>query len=297
MILYYALGGGLGHIARSFALIEHAPRPIRSRIRILVSSSAAPAAEPGFPCPVDRVPDGAMSHTGRYKNFLVDYFGKHRFRCIVMDTFPFGLLSEMKYVMPRLPRILVARYLRWNAYLDMCGGINDAVWPEGAVIIEEQDSMYSDALRNNCFLAMARWPVSPARPREISPSSGKTACCIVHSGPKDEIDQLTGLARRVMAEKRIPGLPRVLTPDDGIFPAERHLSGFSDIVTGAGYASCASAALLKGKIRYHLHPFHRRFDDQSLRLERLKSGFWMDDKPGSSSEAAGILWDLVGIHA
>jgi hypothetical protein len=296
MILYYALGGGLGHLTRSLALIEHAPETLKSQVRILVSTKSAHAAQRSFPCPVDRVPDRVMADAGGYEKYLTDYFKMHSFRCVVMDTFPFGLLGEMKYKMPHAPRVLVGRYLRWEAYRAACGGVDDAAWPEDTVVIEQQDAVYDSELRNHGFVAMAPWPVSPIRPPDLPDPSAEPACCIVHSGPPAEIDQLVHLAKRVMAEKCIPGLPRVFTPENALFPMERHLSGFTNIVTGAGYASCAAALVLKGHVQYHLNPFKRKFDDQNLRFERLERGTWPGGGPGNVSHAARILWDLVLLH-
>lgn len=296
MILYYALGGGLGHLARSLALIEQAPETLRARVRILVSTKSAPAARAHFPCPVDSVPGTAMSDIHRYLEFLANHLSRHAFRCIVLDTFPFGLLGELKAMAPRLPRVLVARYLRWEAYSSMCTSISNAVWPDDAILIEEQDSTYTSMLRNNCFVVTARRPISPAASGDVRGVSCNPGCCIIHSGPGDEINVLKNLAERVMTDKGIPGPPEVFTPSRNIFPVERYPWAFSDIVTGAGYASCAAAVLLHGRVQYHLHPFKRRFDDQHLRLARLKNGAWIDGGPGTHAQTAALLWDIVRVH-
>lgn len=296
MILYYALGGGLGHLSRSLTLIEHAPEDLKSRMRILVSTKSAPAAKAHFPCPVDGVPGAAMSEMRRYREFLANYISRHDFTCIVLDTFPFGLLGELKAMAPRLSRVLVARYLKWEAYLTMCRSVSSAIWPEDAILIEEQGSAYRAMLQNNCFVVTARWPISPANSRDVPAVSRPPACCVIHSGTRAEIDVLTNLAKRVMADKGIPGTPEVFTPSRKIFPVERYPWFFSDIVTGAGYASCAAATLLDGRVRYHLHPFDRRFDDQHLRLARLKSGTWIDTSPGSAAQTASLLWDIARVH-
>ncbi len=297
MILYYALGGGLGHLTRSLVLIEHAPERLRSKIRILVSSKSAGAAERSFPCPVDRVPDAAMADPAGYERFLAGHFEKHHFQCVVMDTFPFGLLGEMKYRLPHIPRVLIGRYLRWDAYREACGTITDASWPEDAVVIEDQDDLYDRELKKHCFVTMARSPLSAVRARDIPDAPLKPACCVVHSGIGAELALLVDSARRIMAEKGIPGTPHVFTPDNALFPMERYLSGFSDIVTGAGYASSAAAVSLGGRIRYHLTSFERKFDDQGLRLQRLKNGTWPGGGSGDPSRTARVLWDLVEIHA
>ncbi len=296
MILYYALGGGLGHIARSFALVEHAPKSLKGRIRLLVSSKSSPAAEPGFPCPVDRVPDTVMNDVGRYPRFLADYFKKHKFACIVVDTFPFGLLGEMKYFMPDVPRILIGRYLRWDVYHDMCGTENGAIWPNDSIVIEEQEKVYDEILHRHSSVTKVCSPISAARPSDAPVTSARPALSIVHSGSKAEMSRLMAEARRIMADNNIPGPPRVITPETKIFPVERNLSGITDIVAGAGYASCAAALVLKGRVRYHLYPFRRRYDDQALRLKRLTDATWTDGAADGASRISGILWSLADHH-
>lgn len=293
MILYYALGGGLGHISRSFALISHAPKPLQPRIRLLISSKSAYVARPHSPCPVDEVPRWAMAGKGRYPQFLADHFKQHGFSCIVIDTFPFGLLGELKHAAPELPRVLVGRYLRWGAYIDRCGETDDAVWPQVAVMIEQQQDEYLEQMERNGRVINAPWPISLARLADAEGPAEKPACCVVHSGTPSETRRLMSAARNIMSGHRMAGPPELFTPEKGLFPLERHMLRFSDIVTGAGYGSCAAASVLNGRIRYHLHPFPRRFDDQTLRLRRLQEGKWGNGLSGDASTVAEILWNNV----
>jgi hypothetical protein len=294
MILYYALGGGLGHIARSFALIAYAPKTLRPRIRLLVSSKSAELTRPYSPCPMDLVPFQAMVDRVLYAQFLGGYFKKHEFSCIVTDTFPFGLVGELAHPASEIPRVLVGRYMQWDAYRTRCGDMDDAIWPEVAVMIEKQEEAYRETMERHSRVISAQWPISLASLRNNVPPDGPPACCVVHSGPQSEIERLMKFARNIMTRQGIRGAPEVFTPQKGLFPLEHHLSGFSDIVTGAGYGSCAASIVLKGKIRYHFYPFPRRFDDQALRLERLREGQWGSVQPGDASTAAAVLWREIG---
>jgi hypothetical protein len=293
MILYYTLGGGLGHISRSLALLFHAPEPLLPTVRLLVSSKSADAARLCSPCPMDLVPEWAMADRGLYFRFLDEYLQRYAFSCIVVDTFPFGLLGELRHPAPHLPRVLVGRYLRWDAYRERCGTLGGAVWPRVAVMIEEQERRYLEEAGRHSSIITAQWPVSLARPTDGAAPGVRPACCIVHSGPSSEMSILRDMARTIMAERGIPGTPEVFTPEKGLFPLEHHLSCFSDIVAGAGYASCAAAAVLEGRVRYHLHPFPRRFDDQALRLRRLRERRWGADSAGDAFRVAAIVWSEV----
>lgn len=299
LILYYALGGGLGHISRSIALIAHAPEILRRKTRLLVSSDSAALARPHAPCWMDIVPREVMERRGDYLHFLAGYLTENGFNRIVIDVFPFGLLGELKELAPEIPRILVGRYLKWDAYLERCGAMDRAVWPVVALMIEEQDDGWMKGMEDNSRIVSVRYPVSPVSPvgrGRGSVSLRPPACAVVHSGPEEETAILMQMAQQIMTEKGIPGRPELFTPARGVFPfpSEPLLTRFTDVVTGAGYGACATAAVLKGEVNYHFHPFHRRFDDQALRLRRMQNGDWSDTESHDGTRAvADRLWNEV----
>jgi len=294
MILYYALGGGLGHIARSLALIAQAPEALRGRIRLLVSSRSAEAARPACPCPMDNVPAKAMATARNYSLFLDSHIKAHRFSGMILDTFPFGLLGEWADKAPELPRFMVGRYLRWDEYKQRVGRLSAAVWPRFSIMIEEQNEEYMAAISSHSLIAQCDAPLSLARPENISFPEDRPSWCVVHSGAAEELDALITSARNLMAERGICGNAEVITPSREIFPLEQNLAGYSDIVSGAGYASCAASKVLEGSVRYHLQPFLRRYDDQELRIQRLRDGRWGVAREDAGGVHAGtLLWDEV----
>jgi hypothetical protein len=242
---------------------------------------------------MDVVPEQAMAERSLYFRFLAGYLALHDFSCIILDTFPFGLLGELAEMAVTLPRILVGRYLRWDAYRERCGDTSHAVWPRVAVMIEEQEGMYREKVMRHGRIINVPGPISLARATDGPAPDAPLACGIVHSGPAEETARLMDIAHRVMAERAIQGPPELFLPERGLFPVERHLSSFSDIVSGAGYAGCAASAVMNGRVRYHLYPFPRRFDDQSRRLRLLREGRWGDNSADSASSTASVLWGEV----
>lgn len=294
MILHYALGGGLGHIARSLALIAQAPPGLRERIRLLVSSRSAGAARPICPCPLDIVPDDAMATSRKYARFFDRYIAAHHFSCLVLDTFPFGLVGELSGAAPALPRVLVGRYLRWDAYMRRVGPDDSAIWPTLSLMIEEQSEEYIAEISRHSRVLQCNSPLSLARPEAVHAGEALKSWCVVHSGSPEELAELSLIARRLMAGQGVAGDPVIITPEQGIFPLELDPGRFSDVVAGAGYASCAAAKILEGRVRYHLHPFQRRYDDQGLRLQRLRTGVWGGGGTASDRGNSGpFLWDEV----
>lgn len=288
MILYYALGGGLGHVSRSLAILERLPASLRHDCRLLVSSQSAGIAVPHAPCPVDRVPPAVMGRKEDYFAFFATYLRAHCFTAMVVDTFPFGLLGELGWQARDIPRVLVGRYLRWEPYVVQFG--QQARWPDAAVLLEEQEPAYREELERRGRVTLLPGPVSLCGG---FPSGPRQRCCVFHSGDAAEREILAQRAQVVMAELGMQGLPDVIVPERGRFPVERHLAGYSDVVAGAGYAACAMAVLGKGALRFHLTPFPRRYDDQALRLQRLHAGLWGSAGGDATGEAAAAIWTEV----
>jgi hypothetical protein len=294
MILYYALGGGLGHIARSLVLIDQAPEELRGQIRLLVSSRSAEAARPVCPCPLDIVPLDAMVNGRTYASFLDSYINKHRFSCIIVDTFPFGLLGELAMTAANIPRFMIGRYLRWDSYKQRIEKLSAAVWPIFSVMIETQSEEYLTVIRHHGQVVQYNSPLSLARAENISLSEKVPAWCVVHSGEEEELNALLKFARQLMLHSGAAGEPEIITPDQQVFPLEQKLDRFSDVVSGAGYASCAASVVLKDTVRYHLHPFPRRYDDQESRVQQIRNGSWgVTDRGAGQINAGQLLWDEV----
>jgi predicted glycosyltransferase len=98
MILYYAVGGGLGHLARARRVLTRLG--LRDRAVIVTA-----AEEP-------RITDGIPTVTS------ADFLDYER---IIVDAFPCGLLGELRDV--DVPMDYVARLLQWDAYASATGAV------------------------------------------------------------------------------------------------------------------------------------------------------------------------------
>jgi len=98
MILYYAVGGGLGHLARARRVLTHLG--LRDRAVILTA-----VEEP-------RITGGIPTVTS------ADFLAYER---IIVDAFPCGLLGELQDV--DVPMDYVARLLQWDAYVSATGAV------------------------------------------------------------------------------------------------------------------------------------------------------------------------------
>jgi len=98
MILYYAIGGGLGHLARARRVLTRLG--LRDRAVILTK------------CEEPHITDGIPTISS------ADFTAYER---IIVDAFPCGLLGELRDV--GVPMDYVARLLQWDAYVSATGAV------------------------------------------------------------------------------------------------------------------------------------------------------------------------------
>jgi hypothetical protein len=288
VILFHAFGGGLGHLTRTLAILRACPAVAR-RARVLASSDLAPLAAPSFPCPVDVVDGRGVAVLGDLVDFVDRYVSTHGIEAVVLDTFPWGLLGEWGAAAPGLPRLLVARALRWDRYATRLGA-GRAPLPSRACAIEPLDADYLDALAGAGAVSSVDEPVLLERDPDDEHAAPAVGWVVVHSGPAEERAALVAFARARMAEVgEPPHEPDVIAPGAGVYPAERAIRRYRHVVTGAGYNLAALAAAAPPSRRHHLLPFERRYDDQRARAARLAAGAWRaGDGRGAERVAAWL---------
>jgi hypothetical protein len=299
MILYYALGGGLGHITRSLAVLQRMNGK-SDGIRLLVSSNLAAVAAPVCSCPIDYVPKEVMSSRPEYYRYLTDYLKARRVATIILDSFPFGIVGEWAGIAPEIPRLLIARSLLWREYSAHIGSA-DGPWPSKALVIEPLDPLYFSQLKKNADLEFLDAPIvldtdkltSPGVKSSLSRSGASSDWVVAHSGPEEERAALLGFAQELMRRQGRSERPAVIFPDQNLYPAEPALRRFANIVTGAGYNMAALALRNRDHCRHYLYPFKRRFDDQHQRAAKLSEGTWLK----SRDDGAGIAGEWVKKNA
>ncbi len=289
MILYYALGGGLGHITRSLAIIRHLGRAA-ARFRLLVSSEHAGLAAAACPCALDVVPADVMASRQHYYRFLQDHLRQHRVASIILDSFPFGIVGEWAAVAREVPRFLIARDLKWTAYASAVN-VDNGPWPCAGLAIEPLDPAYRLNLEDRLDLDVLNRPI--VLPLEqpfgtLPVDHGRSNDWVVaHSGPPAEQELLLRFARERMRERDAgPEEPSTIFPKQGIYPAEPLLLRYKQVVTAAGYNLAAFGMLHRSTFTHHLLPLDRRFDDQYARVARIREQAWLEGGEGGAAQAA-----------
>jgi hypothetical protein len=287
-ILYYCLGGGLGHLSRTIAILNSSPKIIE-HVRILSSSKLSHLASKVSPCPLDTIPEAVMNDKTLYFKFLQNFIKVHSIKVIILDTFPFGMFGEMNYIDEQIPRILIARYLNWDKYKQRINEIHN-IFPGKSLVLEPQGNEYFNILKEKSEIEYLNKPVILRDVREIE---FRDKFLIIHSGPDDEMERLIKKAKLRMAEYGIAeDNYDIIKPSNDIFPAYSIIHSYKYIVSAAGYNMCGIAAELREKSEIFLHPFKRKFDDQFLRIKNFENGMWSNiDYNGE--EHAGQWLDTI----
>lgn len=283
------MGGGLGHLTRSLAILQEAPQ-LSGHVRLMVSSKHAALVMSQAPCPVDFIAGERLTSKRTYLRFLAEYLMQYRIEVIVLDTFPFGIVGEWRHVGGTIPRLLVARYLKWNVYGEKT--CKDGPIPWQTLVLEPLAKEYARVLKRYSQLSTLEAPISL---QSVESSKGhfsdKKDCVVIHSGNETEREALISLAKQTCTGyTKGSFMLDCIFPEQGIYPAERAIPHYTYVVSAAGYNMTAIASQSPPEQTHILFPFRRRFDNQFLRVKRLKNGLlWQKQNNNGAQQAAQWL--------
>ncbi len=265
-------------------------------MRILASSSLAPLAMASSSCAIDLVAGDTAASRRSYYDFLGEYIERHRFELIVADTFPFGIVGEFLSLARDIPKLLVARSLRWGRYADTVNLKQSGLcrFPLRSLVIEPLDGEYEAVLKDRCDTAFLDEPIIDGRPGAGESALLEDRCAVVHSGDDRERDTLIRYANDVLRDNGIAVPVDTLFPERNIYPADEMLATYRYVVSGAGYNMAARASQAGPSRRHYLYPFDRKFDDQHARKVNIESGLWKNAKPEGAQKAARWIMDFAG---
>ena len=229
-VAYYAMGGGLGHLTRARAFL-HTLGCERDAVIVSQSPFACDRRVVGDLPVVDAVPDGDL----------------------VLDTFPAGLFGEIEGGRADY----VARYVRWDRYALP----DDPPRIRRAYILEPLHPEQERYIRTRAEVVIEDFELCdpPAAPQKVE--LPPRYVLVVHSGPREEIDELLAYARDVCRQEGVGDA--IVSPD--VYPATLVAANATRIFTGGGF----NAMRQFGRDpRHRPLPFERRFDDQYARVAR-----------------------------
>jgi predicted glycosyltransferase len=236
VILYYALGGGLGHLTRARKVID--ALGLRDVVLLTASRFARDPRVVGE-LPVLRVPRRLGRDRAAFRAWLASVLREADE--LLVDSFPGGILGELCGLsLP--PATLIARRLRWEVYEQRL----DGPLPEYARTYEVEPLGLGEPL------ALPRAPVG-------EPLLDEPHWLVVHSGPRHEIDVL--LQHALGAPKLV-----VVSPHHrDVYPVAPHLAHAERVITAAGFNAVHENE--PWRERHTLVPFPRALDDQYARAQ------------------------------
>jgi predicted glycosyltransferase len=243
VILYYALGGGLGHLTRARKVLE-ALELTRDAVLLTASPFGAdPRVTGGIP--VLKVPRRLGHDRDAFRAWLAPVL--RQADALIVDSFPAGILGELSG-MTLPPARHVARLLRWDAYATRL----DGPLPDYDVIYALEPLTHD--LGPTLPLHLPATPIG-------APLVEEPHWLVVHSGPQSELDEL--LIHAEGAPKLVVVSPR----HTDVYPVAPHLAHAERVITGAGFNAVHENA--RWRERHTLVPFPRALDDQFARAEKV----------------------------
>ena len=230
-LIYYAMGGGLGHLTRARAFLH--TLGLEGDAVIVAESPFAGDRRVVGDIPVLRErPEGPL----------------------VLDTFPAGLFGEIEGGRADY----VARYVRWDRYALPANPprigrayILEPLHPEQERYVRER----AEEVIEDFEL------IDPPASQDLPPLPPAYAL-VIHSGPPEENEELLAYAREVCREEGVTD--PIVAPD--VYPATLIAANATRIFTGGGF----NAMRQFGRdARHRPLPFERRFDDQYARVARF----------------------------
>jgi hypothetical protein len=257
VILYYAIGGGLGHLVRARAVLQ--TLGIAARAALLTASPFAADPRVVGDLPVVRVPDALDGDRAALRRWIADLVAGVRPERLVVDAVPAGVLGELEGDLG-VPVDHVARLLRWPRYARRL----DRPLPriETTFVVEPLHDDHLAAVRAASAQVVALSLVDPPAPPRDDAAG---AALVVHAGPAREVRALAALAATTGHPVRVarPG-----GPDLDVHPASALFAHAAAIVTAAGFNAMRQAAPFGD--RHLCLPFPRPLDDQRTRARAVR---------------------------
>jgi len=277
VILYYAMGGGLGHLTRAVAFLH--TLSLSEGSAVITSSSFAddPRVVGGIRTihPPATLEDDAYAFGAWIRRTIAAEQPER----LVVDSFPAGLLGELSGLTTngRYELWHVARLLKWQNYAKRVGNAGlpeyDVVW-ETEPLHADHENALRPVTRDLRHLQLTDPP-----PAIGAPNIEGRHWLVVHSGPPDEVEELLRYAiemrERESSAVRIVLVSVVRPPISApsltmidVFPAWPLFERAERIITAAGFNVMRQTESYRDRHRFV--PFPRALDDQYTRAARAR---------------------------
>lgn len=278
MILYYAMGGGLGHLTRARAVLH--TLEIENDYAILTSSPFANDKRAVGDSKIIYVPRAFEKDVVGFRLWLAETIKKFSVDEIYIDTFPTGIVGEFfDFDFGEIKINYVARLLKWNVYKPLFTGHSPQF--ENSFLLEpletEHENFIDSRSQNKSLLELIYPPTTLSNTAEQIINTHSPFWLIVHSGSEEETSELLDYANEMreiedkkvdlilVAPKSSSTLPSNTFHYD-LYPASPLFAHAERIISGCGFNITNQARKFRDK--HFVIPFPRRYDDQYARAAR-----------------------------
>ena len=285
MILYYAVGGGLGHVSRSLAIIHTLIIPSDE---IIILSSIKNVAKIFKTTRYKHIPvhDKFDKKPDEYEAWLKNILDNYAIKQVFLDAFPFGIKYEWENIALFCPQIkftYIARLLNKETVNQII--TRQKICYTQTFICEKIENQQHLSFINNHSEIVSNLELSYPVNKKISltykrlflkiKKDDNKLYLIVHSGSENEIEMLLDYANEISVVKKEIPFFILISPLVHLVKLPEHCLGFSyypastffemadRIFTACGFNSMQQTLLYTEK--HHFLPFPRKLDDQFQR--------------------------------
>ena len=278
VILYYAPGGGYGHVCRGLKVLAACEA---DEVAAIICSPDSVIEEASSDVILLPIPRNSKEDISVFRAWLYGQLNRLQPERIYIDTFPAGLLGELLYCpdIATYPLYYIARRMQWNMYVTVAQRCPFVF--SGAYMVEpleEPHRVYTISSSKKCeILELPQLNSSVPVGSDVLPAEFNHTLPlwgIVHSGVVSEVEALLSYAQQTASMENREVQRILISPEKperlshgvlwkSYFPANKLYPFFNRIFTGCGFNAMHETIPFRKKHRWI--PFERRFDNQFWR--------------------------------
>lgn len=278
MNIYYANGGGLGHLTRARAFLRQ--HKIESETAILTSSKFAADKRIVGNLKIIEIDEYFAQNKENYGDFLQNIFTENRIEKFYLDSFPAGIVGEFAdFNFGQAEIFYIARLLRWENYSHLL--MEKTPQFKKTFVLETLEKEHQEFIENcseeiiKLELIYPDFESSDKKLAEKIVTENLPFWLIVHAGDEEETRELLSYAEEMRGIENVQVKLILISPNCDlyknsfdIYPASMLFPFAERIFTAGGFNAMKQTKNFRRK--HFFLPFERRFDDQFARAKTAK---------------------------
>ena len=277
MNIYYANGGGLGHLTRARAFLHQ--HKIESETAILTSSKFAADKRIVGDLKIIEIDEDFARNKEKYRDFLQNIFNENKVKKFYLDSFPAGILGEFAdFDFGKTEVFYVARLLKWKNHSHFLSD-NSLNFKKTFVLenLETEHQKFIEKSSEEIESFDLIYPKFEFEEKKIEKivSQNSPFWLIVHAGNEEETRELLDYAEEMREIEKATVKLILISPNCDlyensfdIYPASMLFPSAERIFTAGGFNAIKQTEQFRSK--HFFLPFERRFDDQFARAKTAK---------------------------